>query len=156
MKENEYREKIAEITPSLYRVAASILKNDFDSADCVQEAVFRGWIKQKQLKSDEKFKAWMTKIVISEARNLQRRESRRRQAQEKAPRPGGAPQQTACLPAALGSLTESQRLPLVLFYLEGYSTREIAMMLSLNEGAVRERLRSARIKLRRAIENAET
>jgi len=151
MNENEYRRKISELTPCLYRVARSILKNDSDAADCVQEAVFRGWLKRRQLKSIEKFKPWITSIVISEARNLQRREGRRREAQKNA-----SPQireAHSCLPEALHALSETHRLPLVLFYLEGYSTREIAQILSIKEGAVRERLRSARIKLRRLIEN---
>ena len=78
MNEKEYREKIEEIYPALFRIALGILRSDQDAADCLQEAVFRGWIKRTQLKNPESFRAWMTRITLSEARNLQRKAARQR------------------------------------------------------------------------------
>lgn len=150
MNEKEYREKIEQIYPMLFRVALGVLQNEQDAADCLQEAVFRGWIKRKQLKNPESFRAWMTRITITEARNLQRKLIRQR----KAP-PAPVPASSSSVREALFSVPEKYRLPLILFYIDGYSTREIAEMLSIPEGRLRERMRAGREKVRRLMENDE-
>lgn len=56
--------------------------------------------------------------------------------------------------AALLALDEKLRLPVVLYYLEGFKTREIAGMLGIPEGTVKTRLRAAREQLRKNLEGA--
>lgn len=150
MNEKEYREKIEEIYPALFRIALGILRSDQDAADCLQEAVFRGWIKRTQLKNPESFSAWMTRITLSEARNLQRKAARQRKTLP-------VPERTPITPlrAALFSIPEKYRVPLILFYMEGYSTREIAQMLQIPEGRTRERMRVGRNMIRRLMEDEE-
>ena len=74
-------------------------------------------------------------------------------------------EQAECIPApaaddhsdlyeALLSLDEKYRLPVVLFYLEGFKTREIAGLLGVPEGTVKSRLRTARELLRKDLEGA--
>ena len=46
------------------------------------------------------------------------------------------------------------RVPFVLYYIEGFRTREIASMLKLPEGTVKTRLRRAREILRKELEGA--
>lgn len=150
MNEKEYRERIESMLPSLYRASVSILKNEQDAADCVQEAILRGWIKRRQLKDISAFRAWMMKILLSEVRNFQRKAVRQKGA---VIRP--EPASPSPIPEALAALQEKYRLPLILFYMDGYSTREIAHMLSIPEGRLRERMRVARIQLRRLIESGE-
>ena len=150
MNEKEYREKIESIYPALYRIALGILKNEQDAADCLQEVVFRGWVKRNQLKNAESFRAWMTRITITEARNLQRKLIRQR----KTP-PAPVPASSSSVREALFSVPEKYRLPLILFYIDGYSTREIAEMRSIPEGRLRERMRAGREKVRRVMENDE-
>lgn len=150
MNEKEYREKIGSVCPALYRVALGILRHDEDAADCLQEAVFRGWLKRKQLKNAESFRAWMTKITISEARNLQRKAVRQRKAPPAVP-----PAPNTNIRDALFSIPEKYRIPLILFYMEGYSTREIAEMLNIPEGRTRERMRVGRNMIRRLMEDGE-
>lgn len=152
MTENEYKQKIELLYPSLYRVTVSILKNKEDAADCLQEAVFRGWLRRSQLKKPESFRSWMTRIAISEARNLQRKAARQKKA---VPPPAPSPQPDVSVRDRLFQLDEKYRLPLVLFYMEGYSTREIAGMLNVPEGRLRERMRVGRNQLRRLMEDGE-
>ena len=49
---------------------------------------------------------------------------------------------------ALASLPEELRVPLVLYYINGFSIREIAGMMEITEGAVQKRLARARGKLK--------
>ena len=49
---------------------------------------------------------------------------------------------------ALMGLTEEARLAVTLYYMEGYSIREIARMTKVTESAVKSRLARARTKLK--------
>jgi len=66
MNEREYQAVITEYVPVLYRVARSILSNEQDCADAVQEAVFQGWIKRAQLRDMERFRSWIIRITVND------------------------------------------------------------------------------------------
>lgn len=156
MDEMEYQSRIGECLHSLYRVSYSILLNDQDSADAVQEAIFQGWLKRHQLRDMELFRAWITRITVNECRNLQRRASRHRKVVEAVTndlrlRPVRQDDRSAEIEAALSELPEKYRLPIVLYYLEGYPTRDISQMLKVPEGRLRERMRVARKRMEKVL-----
>ena len=158
MTEREYQALISEHLPVLYRVARSILSNEYDCADAVQEAVFQGWIKQAQLRESERFRPWITRITINECRNLQRRTQRNLNLVSAAAREmcmqadeRQVQRQKTNLEAALSEMPDKYRLPLVLHYVEDYPTRDIAQMLEIPEGRLRERMRTARKMLGRML-----
>lgn len=155
MSEQEYQQKINACLSTLYHVARGILSNEQDCADAVQEAVFQGWIKRGQLRDEERFQAWILRITINECRNLQRRAHKQRKAVEASienlRQP--VPQHTQDLQEALSMLAEKYRLPIVLYYMEGYATREIAAMLGVSQGRVREYLRTGRKLLGRIMDH---
>ena len=51
----------------------------------------------------------------------------------------------------LSKLSKKHRMALILKHIEGYSVSEIAQIVEVPKNTVRERLRVARIKLRRAV-----
>lgn len=136
----------------LYRIALSMLNSDADAADAIQEAVFRGWLHRGALRDDAKFDAWLTRILVNECRNIQRRRKRRAEPLDEAR--AAALEQPPPDPAlydALMSLPERLRLPLVLHYLEGYPLRDIASIIGVAQTTVKSRLHQARGALRRAL-----
>ena len=157
MDEREYQSRVTECVPALYRAARGILRSEQDCADAVQEAVFQGWVKRGQLRDAARLKAWLTRIVINECRNLQRSSYKQLRAVEAsaAELRVPPPPEALDLEAALSELPEKYRLPLVLHYAEGYPTREIAEMLAIPEGRLRQRMHTARKKLEgRLVRNA--
>ena len=58
----------------LYLTANALLRNHADSEDAVQEAMLKAFTHLRQLSSPEKFKSWLFRIVVNEAR-LKRRNS---------------------------------------------------------------------------------
>jgi len=156
MDEREYEKRIEECVPALYRVARSILFNEQDCADAIQEAVFQGWAKRHQLRNPERFKVWITRIVVNECRNIQRRAMKQKRAVEAAiedmQQPAG-PETTTDLEAALSQLPDKYRLPIVLYYMEEYPTKTIAGLLEIPEGRLRERMRTARKMLGRMLKH---
>lgn len=56
---------------------------------------------------------------------------------------------------AVFSLDEDFRLTVILHYMEGYKTREVARILKIPEGTVKTRLARAKQKLKRLLEEEE-
>ena len=58
--------KLIEINKnSLYKAGKSILNNDEDVADAIQETVISAYRNIKSLKDNSYFKTWLTKILIN-------------------------------------------------------------------------------------------
>ena len=114
--------------------------------------MFRGWLHRGALRDDAKFDAWLTRILVNECRNIQRRRKRRAEPLDEAR--AAALEQPPPDPAlydALAALPERLRLPLVLHYLEGYPLRDIASIIGVAQTTVKSRLHQARGALRRAL-----
>jgi RNA polymerase sigma factor (sigma-70 family) len=132
------------------------------SEELAQESFLRAWKCLHQLQDLAKFRAWLTSIARSTAMNWLR--SRRRDvvgkasaldnAEDKATDEAGPEEiamrneQQALVAHALAEMPESLREPLVLFYREHQSAREVARQLGLSEAAVRQRISRARETLR--------
>lgn len=151
MDERDFETMVRRMTPKLYRMAMSILWNDADAADAIQEAILTAWQKQGSLRDAARFEAWLTRILINECHSQQRRHRFRtvpiEETLDGADEPRLEPADTA-LRDALRALPEKLRLPLILHHLEGYDLDEVARMLRLSEPAVRGRIYQARKRLK--------
>lgn len=134
----------------LYRIAYTILRNNEDCRDALQEAVLRAWEKRGTLRENARFGTWLTRILINECYNIQRKR-RRIVPLEEAPEPS-IPPPDPTLGLALQALPEKLRLPLVLQYAEGMEYAEIARILRLPESTVRGRIHRAKQQLRKELE----
>ncbi len=135
----------------LYRVARTILRNDEDCEDALQEAMLKAWESRQKLRDLSLFGTWITRILINECHTLIRRKRKYLLRDEvEAALPSRAPD--PALQWALEGLPERLRLPLVLHYLEGYTYEQVARMLHIPESTVRSRLSRARDTLRMEME----
>ena len=134
----------------LYRVAWTLLRNNDDCRDALQETALKAWEKRHTLRQPQFFSTWLTRILINECRNIQRRQ-RRTLPLEQAPE-AASPPPDPTLSLALQSLPEKLRLPLALQYSEGMSYAEIARALRTTEASVRGRIHRAKEQLRRELE----
>lgn len=146
----------------LYRVARSILRDDAEAEDVMQDAYVRAYQNLKQFEGRSKFATWLTRIAVYEA--LARRGFRGR-FEELDAQPEGAPmnpvstfrnpEQEASLTElrqvleeAIQQLPESYRAVFMLRDIEQMSTAETAECLDLSEENVKVRLHRARGQLR--------
>ena len=51
----------------LYRVARSVLKNDSDAEDAVQEAYLKAYAKLGDFRGESALSSWLTRIVLNES-----------------------------------------------------------------------------------------
>lgn len=154
MDEQTYLKLIQQCERSMYRISLSILWNDADSADAVQQAIFKGWIKRRQLRDMEKFKSWIMAILVNECRNLQRKNLKQANIvdflMDEAKLKAHA-RENIELQDAIKGLPEHYRLPILLHYMEGYPVKDIARILDISENRVTERMYRGRRKLEEAL-----
>ncbi len=114
--------------------------------------MFKGWLHRDALRDGERFEAWLTRILVNECRNIQRRWKRRGEPLDEARAAAlTQPSPNPALYDALMTLPERLRLPVVLHYLEGYPLKEIAAILSIPQTTVKSRLHQGRAALKRAL-----
>ena len=132
---------------AMYKVAKAILKNDDDVADAMQETAMVCWEKIDTLKKDKYFQTWLTRILINNCNVICRQ--RTRNAQEVIPEAWSHEEGYANVEWEdfLDRLDEKYRTIIMLYYVQGFKTREIAEILEVNENTVRGRLVTARKKL---------
>ena len=135
----------------LYHISWSMLSDNEDCADAVQEALTRAWQKRDTLQSMRAFRPWLTRILYNVCVDL----LRNRQHMVKEPLDENlvaAPVHTQTLDdemmEALQRLSPEQRTAVVLHYLEGYKLREISAMLGISMNTIKSRLMYARIYMK--------
>ena len=130
----------------LYRVAISILMNDEDAADAIQDTILGCWEKLHTLKQEKYFKTWLTRILINHCYDM-RKKQQRMTTMEDYEEPVAEDQYNVELKEALRQLDEKYRIVMVLYYSEGYQTGEIAELLEIPRSTVQTRLQRGREKL---------
>lgn len=153
MNKQEFGNLVMESERLLYRVAKSILHDDDDCADAIGEAVTNAFEKLHTLKNDEYARTWLVRILINECYSLKRYAQRFAYSDdgeelEVADEQATAHEDYSELYESIGKLSSKNRLVIVLYYLEGYSVREISQILRIRESAVRKRMARARNELK--------
>ena len=132
----------------MYRVAISILRNDEDAADAIQDTILICWEKIHTLKETKFFKTWMTRILINQCFDL-RNKYKNETAYEESKEAVSYDECNIELKEALSLLDEKYRIPIMLFYGQGYRIREIAELLHMPVSTVQTRLARGREQLAR-------
>jgi RNA polymerase sigma-70 factor, ECF subfamily len=162
-RNNRFEALLEPVYPDLQRWALSLARNMADADELLAQSLLQGLTSIHQLKNDGAFKAWMFRIVITTWRMQLR--SRKKPVDTVAPEdlthlPGveaqfaGRSERATIVRAALAKLSPEQREALVLFELEGMSTREIAGILGKQETALRVLLHRARARLAALLKEA--
>ena len=133
----------------LYRVAWSILRNDDDCKDALQEAAMKAWEKRGTLRELSYFRTWITRILINACYDTQRKRRRIVSLDSIPEIPISAPD--PALSMALATLPEKLRLPLVLVFSEGMTYAEAAETLRLPIATVRGRIHRGKEQLRKEL-----
>ncbi len=141
-------------------VTFAILR-DFEAAeDAAQDAFLTAWRKIHDLREPARLKGWLARIARTAALEHRRRRHPHEALHEanepadEAPLPderAASDEEAALVCAAMDRLPESLRLPLVLFYRDGRSVRQVAAALELSEEAVKQRLTRGRALLRERV-----
>ena len=154
MEKEAFADVVLSSTDSLYRISKSILNNDADCEDAVQEAIATGFGRLSTLRQEAYARTWLTRILIHECYSLlKKREKTAAMLTE--PEEEYIDLDYSDLYEALSALKREYRLTIVLYYLEGYSIEEIAKILRIPAGTVKSRLSRGRRDLRCIMEQTD-
>lgn len=154
--EVDYEQAVALYHEDLHRFALSLARNPDDARDLTQESYCRLLGKSEQLRDRTKVKSWLFTTLYRVFLGWKRHEKRFPHFEISA----AAPDLPALTPdvvdkldgdlvmEALQEIDEHHRTPLVLFYLQSLSYREMAEMLDVPVGTVMSRLSRAKVILR--------
>ncbi|KAF6580612.1 MULTISPECIES: sigma-70 family RNA polymerase sigma factor [Paenibacillus] len=139
---------IRAVQQSLYVVARSIIKNEEDCADAIQETIAKAFSNVHGLKEPAYFKTWIIRILINECNRIIRKKKRvflvpydLRKTSYK-----GDYEQIELFEVIVG-LDEQLQTTVTLFYIEDLSVKDISKVLNVSEGTVKSRLFRARQQL---------
>lgn len=142
---------IEENKTALYKVAKSCLKNEEDIADAMQDTVLSAFEHIGELRSVSFFKTWLTRILLNHCNDIIRKQSRMVSMEEAEEPAGSLIESDYEFYDLLRELPEKDRTIFLLYYGEGFNTREISEILQWNENTVRSRLSRGRKKLEQAV-----
>jgi RNA polymerase sigma factor (sigma-70 family) len=144
------------------RAAAYGVTGDFALAeDAASEAFYGALDGLNELKDTQRFAPWLRTIVVRTAKRQKAKMSQENGAElqirpdAETPPPGAQLERqefAALIHEAVGSLSETFREAMALFYFEGYSLKDAARFLDVAEGTLKRRLHEGRQRLRKSAE----
>jgi RNA polymerase sigma-70 factor (ECF subfamily) len=169
------REIMRRNSPKLYRLARSVLRNESEAEDVLQETYLRAFQGISEFRGSSTLSTWLTRIALNEALGRLRRSRSAvpgsanssdgsaghsaevipfpTQSAEADPEMTLARKQVAgLLEAAIDGLPDPFRVVFVLRSIQEMSVEETAQQLELPEATVRTRLHRARLLLRKSLE----
>lgn len=153
MNREAFGKLVIDAQESLYRVAKTILYNDEDCKDAIQEAIIKGFEKLDSLRKDKYAKTWLTRILINECYDILRRSKTTEDIEAHTYELGYEETEGYSeLYEGIMKLERDYRTAIVLYYIEGCKIKEIASMLDSTESAIKKRLARAREKLKDYLE----
>jgi RNA polymerase sigma-70 factor (ECF subfamily) len=155
----------------LFRIARSVMRDDSEAEDVLQEAYTRAFAALEGFRGDAGFLTWLTRIVLNEAHGRLRRrrptvdidtlaETAELIRFPGAPEPSDPERDAAraearrLLERAIDALPEPYRVVFILREIEECSIEETAAALDLKPETVKTRLHRARRQLREQLEAA--
>lgn len=134
---------------TMYRISYSILKNDDDIQDALQEAAIKAYKGIKKLKDVALFKPWLIKITINESYNILKKKKNYVPIDTLEEFAAAVEEDSSNLDVktAILNLEDDLRLVTMLYYYEDLPVKTIAKLLHIPEGTVKSRLSRARSKL---------
>lgn len=129
----------------------SILKNDDDTCDAIQETLVSAYKNLKSLREPQYFSSWIIKILINKCYDILRKNKKIKYLNEKMQIEEDAYYEMYCndsdLENVLKQLEDNLKTVVVLYYYDDLPVAEIANILNIPEGTVKSRLSRARDKI---------
>lgn len=153
--ETAFRRLYRHHTPGLFALAVRLAGARNDAEEIVQEAWVRAVERLDRFGGRSSFRTWLCGIVVNCHRERARRRLRDPEPLDVAPAakvvafPGRRPKaDTIDVERALARLPDGYREVVVLYYLNGYTHREIGDLLGIDPGTSKSQLSRGRARLR--------
>lgn len=154
------------IRNDLYKLAKAKVKKEEDIEDIVQETMIQAYISIRRLKSPQAFKKWITKIIMNKCKQYFKRKEKRElnvdteifdyiEKEKKERNPLESTENAIDFHLLLQNLEEKEKIIILLFYNQKYTTKEISDVLGINENTVKTKLTRAKRKIKKEKEEED-
>lgn len=134
---------------TIFRVAYGYLRSRSDADDVTQDVLIQLYKTDTPFEGEEHLKRWLIRVTVNRCKNIFRSPWHRMEdiANYESTLTFEAPECRELFDAVM-ALDRRYRVPVLLYYYEGYRQKEIAGLLDIPEETVRTRLARAREKLK--------
>lgn len=140
----------------IYALAYSVLQNDEDAKDAIQDTLFKAYSNLDSLRDRKKFKPWIMKILANTAYEMLRRRKNYEyldwQVDDSVLTDDDDIDTKLSLWEAVQALKMPYRSVIVLFYYEDLSINEISGITGSKPSAIKKQLSRAREQLRKQLQ----
>lgn len=136
---------------AVFRVTCHALGDRAEAEDVTQTVLLRLYQHPGDFEGEEHVKRWLLRVAVNESRKVLRSPWRRRTLPLEGWDGAAEEEEPSGVLEAVLALEGKYRLPVYLYYYEGYSVQEAAAILGLNPSTVQTRLQRAREKLKKAL-----
>ena len=141
----------------IFRLAFSYLKSYADADDITQNVLLSLYRTEYEFENEDHVRNWLMKVTVNECRKFWRRPFRSHEnIDDYAETLVFEDQSYRELFEAIMRLDKKSRLIVILYYIEGYSIKEIAEILEIPAGTVGTRLSRARMQLKQYLKEEES
>ncbi len=156
VSDEDIEKTILTYSDMLYKICFLILKNEQDVKDVLQETFIKYMTKSPAFESEEHKKAWLIKVSQNKCKEFLRFHKKHAalsldEIEDFAVVTDGIEYERVELLSLVWNLNYKLKSVVILYYLEGYSVKDVAEMLGISEASVKKRLERARKELRIAI-----
>ena len=154
MTEREFTAAAERHLDMVYRIALNYFRVPADAEDAAQTVMLRLWQSDGDFADDDHLRYWLVRVTLNVCRDVSRSFWRRRTVSlEACPEPVFSTPERGELYRAVTDLPVKYRMPLYLYYYEGYSVAEVGELLGLKVSTVQTRLARGRAKLKQEWED---
>lgn len=152
-EKDAFTELILKNEMKLYKIAKARLKNEFDVQDAVQETMLLLFKKLPSLKDNTKFELWLYKILINQCNKKYRKNKISFVSLETIENQKAYNEQTKWedkldYEKILEMFSGQDKMILLLYYSNGYTTKQISEILGKNENTIKTKLRRMKEKIK--------
>lgn len=142
-------DNIKNLENGMYRLSYSILKNETDSQDAVQEAIYKSYKNLEMLEDKRKFKSWIYKIVTNTSFEILRNKKEYVELEDENINAKDNDTDTKLtLWNIVQNLEQPYRTTITLFYYEDMSIKEISKITGAKIDAIKKQLCRGREKIK--------
>ena len=153
LTEQQFTDAAERYLDMVYRIALNWFRNPADAEDAAQKTMLRLWRAETEVRGEEHLRHWLVRVTLNECKRISSHPWRKRTVPlEARPEPEFSDPARQTLFQEVMTLPAKYRVPLYLYYYEGYSVDEVGELLGLKPSTVQTRLARARAKLKTQLE----
>ncbi|MEI7639951.1 MAG: RNA polymerase sigma factor [bacterium] len=142
----------------VYSNALRLLRNKQDAEDVTQNVFIKFFAALSSFRGDSSVRTYLYRIAVNEIMDMSRKRKVRENKMEQVASPEYTKPQTGKmeLDSLLSKLDDEHKIPILLSEINGFTYKEIAEILNLNEGTVKSRIHRGMAKLIAAAQKEKT